>query len=503
MLPLTWFDDKMTYRFFRESGDTIHKAAAPIGHVKPYLLNPDAYDLEERKKRIKVLSSIYGNEYAQRLLYFHLSLDRFLRLKMPINRLSMLLNETFFYFERYLYTKVKWQQGELDYYRDHSLHAANESYLGYEILGKLNHLEQKFIEFFSQNNEATRYINDNCRIGRSEDKLKQIIYRTWFIASLFHDLGHVLSFKKEIQEYMLRFHRYSDLITGEGRSSFGAIRLLLGNSLLFNTVKQEELEGRYNNNKHDTLSAFLLLSTFYTPPAFEGIDILDRVAVELAAQAVYYHDYPEENEMEPPGKMEPSGPECSGEWSGCFKEPKRLTEEENQKIEKLLNEHQWKLYSVYEIDLSVVKEDNSNKTLKPIYHGISPFALYLCFIDKLHVFGRNCFSIDAKESVKGKEKSFRFIMPEVKNIVRYPAQIVQCKNNHLRVYFVADASLYSKRKPNQKENPFYDYGHNRLDGDAIKFFLKDLYWIKKSTKESAFFDDVEFYFIESWPKELI
>ena len=442
---------------------------------------------------------------TQRLLYFHLSLDRFLRLKMPINRLSMLLNETFFYFERYLYTKVIWQKGELDYYRDHSLHAANESYLGYEILGKLNHVEQKFIDFFSQNNPVTRYINDNCGIGRSREKLIQIIYRTWFIASLFHDLGYVLSFRKEINENMLRFHRYSDLITGGGRSDFGEIRLLLGNSLLFSTVKHEEIEKSYNNNKHGVLSAFLLLSTFYTPQAFEGIDILDRIAVELAAQAVYYHDYPEESEIEPPGKIKPSGPVCSGKWAGCFKAPKRLPEEENKKLEKLLKHHRWKLNSVYEIDLSGVKEVNGNQTLMPIYNGFSPFAFYLCFIDRLHVFGRNCFSIDTKENIKrkGKEKSFRFIMPEVQNIVRYPAQVIQCENNLLKVYFVADASLYNKRKPNKKENPFYDYGHNRLDEDGIKFFLKDLYWIKKSTEESTLFEDVEFYFIESWPKELI
>ncbi|MCU0287960.1 MAG: hypothetical protein MUF15_16405, partial [Acidobacteria bacterium] len=215
MLSFTWFDDKTAYRFFRDGGkEEIPNVPLKTGYVKPYSVNPDISGFEQRKKRIKVLSSVYGNEYAQRLLYFHLALDCFLRLKMPINRLYLLLNETYFYFERYLYAKVNWDEGKPGYYRDHSLHAANEAYLGHKLL---KNLEPKFIDFFNQNNDITCYINENCKIGRSSERLQQVIYRTWFIAALFHDLGYVLGFKKEVREKMLRFHRYSDLIARDGR----------------------------------------------------------------------------------------------------------------------------------------------------------------------------------------------------------------------------------------------------------------------------------------------
>lgn len=504
----TWFDDKVSYRFFREFPGKISGISAPIGNLRAYSLNPAISRLEDRKKKIKALSFQYGEEYVQRLLYFHLSLDRFLRLKMPINRISFLLNETYLYFERYLYMNLNWDKGEMGYYRDHSLHAANEAFLGYEILSKLNQLENRFLDFFKQNNELTRYIDDNCRIGRSKERLKHIIYRTWFISSLFHDLGYVLSFGKDIRDNILNVHRHSDLIFRANRSSFNEIQLLLGNSLLFNTVEHKKLEESYNNNQHGTLSAFLLLATFYSPSSFENIDVLDRVAIELAAHAIYYHDSPDEKNLTKKKKreddeeeMNPSSPKplFSGKWSKCFKKSTAQINGAN-KILKLLDENKCILDSVYKIDPSKLGNDSLNS--KRISFQSSPFAFYLRFIDELHVFGRNSFSINTKPiEKKRKESPTSFLMPHVRNIVNFPAQIIACENNNLKVYFVADASLYSKKTPGKKKNPYYDHGHNRLDEKGIGYFLNELYWLQKSNKESRLFKDLEFYFIESWPKE--
>ena len=375
----------------------IPKIPPPIGRVKPYTLNPGLARIEERRKRINSLASLYGHHYAQKLLYFHLSLDRFLRLEMPINRISYLLNETFFYFERYLYVQLDWEEGKPGFYRDHSLHAANEAYLGYKLLRKVEHLEPKFIDFLTQNNDITRYINNNCRVGLSEKVLKHIIYRTWFLSALFHDLGYVLRFNRKVREKMLSFHRHSDLIFRANRSSFDDIQMLLGNSLLFNTVKHEDLESCYNRNKHGTLSSFLMLSTFYSTPAFEGVDTLDRVAIELAARSIYFHDFPEEeekspiekggNESQPEGKSSSPSEIPFGGYSKYFRKMSSVETGEliPGEIQEFFNQKRMERINDFKIELP---GDEKQTSIRTPFH-IDPFAFYLRFIDEMHVFGRN------------------------------------------------------------------------------------------------------------------
>jgi hypothetical protein len=485
-----WFDDKETYRFLRDNYKDIPRVDPPIGRIKPYILTPEVTRMEERKKRIRSLAAFYGNKYAQKILYFHLCLDRFLRLVMPINRLSSLLSETFFYFERYLYMTLAWDKDTPGFYRDHSLHAANEAFLGYELLKNFPKLEQKIKNFLEQNNDITRYINDNCRIGLNSDRaLKQIIYRTWFLSALFHDLGYVLCFNREISEKMFCFHRYSDLILRANKSSFDDIKLLLGNSLLFNTVKTENLETGYNQNKHGTFSAFLLLSTFYSPPSFDGVYLLDRAAIELAAQAIYSHDCGEEDPIELNGKNQAKPP--FGKYGGYFT---NVTLSED--INDLLIKKGIKNSKAFKIDIPI---ENKQQMKRMPFHE-SPFAFYLRFIDELHVFGRNSlsFTTDPKKVsnlISFEESCYSYPMPFIRNLVLFPAQLVECQDNKLRVYYVADASLYYPELRGMNNNHF-DSGKTCFNEEAVGKFLNELYWLKRSIKESKLFDNLEFFFIE-------
>lgn len=512
MSDFTWLDDRVVYNFFRECEAEIPRVRHRIGCLREYRISPELCGFEERKKRFTSLSYIYGDLYSQRLLYSHLALDRFLRLKMPINRLSTLLNELFLFFERYLYMKLKWEKGGPDFYRDHSLHAANEAYLGYMILSMMNEnkdkfIEEKFLDYFKRDTDISRYLSDYCRVRHSEGRIKQIIYRAWFIASLFHDVGYVLSFNKESREYMIKFHRHSDLIYRANRSSFDDIQLLLGNSLLFNTVEHKNIEDCYNFNKHGVMSALLLLATFYSPPAFDNIEPLDRAAIELAAEAIYHHDEPEDNKIELKlpdkrrDKKKPGKPFCSGKWSVYFKKDSNLPD--RNKIEELLLNKNLLFDGAYKIDFSPLQnKDSKSQEPKRIPFKHSPFAYYLRFIDELHVFGRSKFSIE-KNPGNGypvKESPFSFPMPFVRNVVQFPAQLIKLtEGRKLNVYFVADASLYNKKRDNM-DNESYDKGHNRLDESGIGFFLKELFWLKMGEKDSKLFEDLDFYFIEGWPK---
>jgi hypothetical protein len=488
-----WFDDKETYRFLREDYNRIPRIKSLPGDIKPYILTPELTRMEERKKRIRSLAAFYGNEYAQKILYFHLSLDRFLRLAVPINRLSSLLNETFYYFERYLYMTLAWDKDKAKFYRDHSLHPAHEAFLGFELLENFPGIGQKIKHFMAQNNDTTRYIHDNCRIGLTdEDILDQIIYRTWFLSALFHDLGYVLGFNRKIREKMSGFHRHSDFILHVGKSSFTDIQLLLGNSLLFNTVKAKNLETGYNQNRHGTLSAFLLLSNFYSPPSFDGVDALDRIAIELAAHAIYCHDCVEEEPVKI--KISKSKKPPFGRYAGHFNEIS-LTGE----IKARLNAKGIEALNAFSIDITIDKKQSVNSAKRISFHE-SPFAFYLRFIDELHVFGRNylSFTTDPKkiENLSGfVESPYSYSMPLIRNLVLFPAQMVEFVDNKLRVYYIADASLYY-RKLEDKDNPHFDHGNTCFNESAVKIFLNEIYWLKKSVKDSQLFDDLDFFFIE-------
>jgi hypothetical protein len=50
-----------------------------------------------------------------------------------------------------------------------------------------------------------------------------------------------------------------------------------------------------------------------------------------------------------------------------------------------------------------------------------------------------------------------------------------------------------------RSNRHFDSGKTCFNEEAVGKFLTELYWLKRSVKESELFDDIEFLFIEIWP----
>lgn len=507
--PPTWFDNTETYLFFRNDFFYSNKKVMPSLHStstvsKPYVITPDIVEFKKRKERIDLLAPFYGFEYSQKLLYMHLTLDRFLRLGMPINRTSLLLNDASYYFEKFLYLDLNWIKGKTGFYRDHFFHIANEAYMGFKLLKNAATLEEKMITFLKGNNLITRYIHDCCRVDSSDEVLRYIIYRCWFLSSLFHDLGYVLNYYRSVRENIFAFHRHSDLIFRAERSSFGDIQLSIGNSMLFNTVDHETLEKAYNGHKHGVLSAFLMLCTYYSTPAFDGIDSIDRVAIELAARSIFFHDFPDEEDPEFIQKIE-----GNNDKSEKGKEPWwrysefALYESCPQKIEKFIIEKigiKINFGNTYKISFP----DEVKKSEREGFNK-DPFSFLLRFIDELQAFGRNylCFDSKLKQPIKkGKkftETPFSYSGSHMRNLVRFPAQIIEYKEeNKLAVYYVADASVLMK-KQGKTNNPLFDQSNRQWDESAVKFFFSELFWLRKSAIDSGIFDDIELYFVEVWP----
>lgn len=494
---LLWFDDKEVYHFFRDGYRAeIPRFSTPAGRIKPYIITPEITRHDERKKRINLMASLLGYRHAQKLCYLHLSLERFLRLAMPINRINLLLNESFFFFERYLYLKLNWDKGESAFYRDHSLHAGNEAFMGHRLLEKIPQIKNGMIDFCHGNNAINRYLIDNCRVGSSNKILEEIIYKTWFISSLFHDIGYVLEFNRKVRRIMLEYNRCSDLILPAPRSNFDHIQMLLGNSLLFNTVKHKEIEESYNRDQHGLLSALLLLSTFYSAPSFDGVNILDRAAIELAARAIYFHDCPEDpDESKIKFSFEREDfrflnsryfKKCNDEQT--LKSINKLIRKKNGEYSKIQIQE---IKKFYKIDLSKFDGKNTGR----ITFKEDPFSFYLRFIDELQAFGRNRLSFNEEEKEPKEELPFSYSLPTMRNIVQIPAQAVEYKeynekDRHLKVYYLADPVLYRGKK-----KPLYDSSANSFIKSGVKHFLKELSCLKKSIDDSGLFK-IDFYWVE-------
>ncbi|MCP4353609.1 MAG: hypothetical protein GY795_49815 [Desulfobacterales bacterium] len=482
-LPLTWLDNSKTYDFLT-SLHKIPRLRSP-GQIMPYALPPSL------KTKFDLLSPSYGYEYSQQLYHFYLALNSFIRLNIPVNRLSLLVNETFYYFERYFYMKLNWEKGKPGYYRDHSLHAANEAFLGYKLLDNIKPIKQEMMAYLKGDNKTTRYINNACQTGISDKVLEHVIYTWWFIASLFHDLGYVLSFNRELRQSLLTFHRHSDLILKTERSSFDAIQLLIGNSMLFNTVDPKELEHSYDSNKHGTLSAFLLLATFYSPPAFDGVETIDRVAIELAAQSIYYHDSPEENK---PAFVVTKPSHTPLKRYGCYE--KYFIDVNATDLDHFINARKMYKSKVLKIKLPDSDSQGSNRKL----FNEDPFQFFLRCIDELQGFGRNYLSFGSGIKKKLPDES-RFSYPvSLRNLVRFPAQALECSDDKtLRVFFLADASLFYEKAPTKVNTvSYYDDSHSVWNESAVEHFLAELFWLDKSISDSKNFPNLDLYFVEIW-----
>lgn len=184
--------------------------------------------------------------------------------------------------------------------REHYKHQFRNAYLGILLLDKMKLdccLEDCLLE---ENNEYACYMMDCIRRDKEEgifvdrkerDILKEMIYKSYFVAALFHDIGYPLTYYFRVSEKIQQFTPFFKIVNSGVKAEFPEIRALLNNSLLFRTVDIQDIRRKYEKDDHGCLSAISFLMNFYFSGSIYnlGKGEKNRCIVETAAVAIYKH----------------------------------------------------------------------------------------------------------------------------------------------------------------------------------------------------------------------
>lgn len=131
--------------------------------------------------------------------------------------------------------------------REHYKHQFRNAYLGLLMLDRL-HIDDCIVEcFMDECSEYANYVMSSLDKTRKSDKreqkeiLKEIIYKTYLISALFHDIGYPLAYYFRIADEILEFTPFFKIINPVVKGEFTEIRAMLNNSLLFRTVDNKKI----------------------------------------------------------------------------------------------------------------------------------------------------------------------------------------------------------------------------------------------------------------------
>ncbi len=179
--------------------------------------------------------------------------------------------------------------------REHYKHQFRNAYLGLLMLDGL-HIDDCIVKcFMDESSEYAYYITSILDKAKKSDKreqisiLKEIIYKTYLISALFHDIGYPLTYYFRISDEIHEFTPFFKIINPVIKAEFAEIRAMLNNSLLFRTVDNKEISRKYQNNDHGCLSALSFLLNFYFGGSIYTLDYKERCIIEMAAIAIYKH----------------------------------------------------------------------------------------------------------------------------------------------------------------------------------------------------------------------
>lgn len=294
MKPIDMNDDKM-YQYFQEEAKQVfreicgqeqlyfytHLTVAAITDIAKSL--SVFYDLDEVKEEICLIDN------ALEILNKYICIEGMENLL--VNNYSSIENAIFLEHS---------SSGKPRMIREHYKHQFRNVYLGLVLLENMGLWEDIEKCISKEANEYSCYIMDCIRQDirssyieemKENEALKEIVYKTYFVAALFHDIGYPLSYYFRVSDEIQQFTPFFKIISSGIKTEFSEIKALLNNSLLFRTVNVSEIKKKYENNDHGCLSAISFLLNFYFSGSVYslGRGRKNRCIVEMAAVSIYKH----------------------------------------------------------------------------------------------------------------------------------------------------------------------------------------------------------------------
>lgn len=176
--------------------------------------------------------------------------------------------------------------------REHYKHQFRNAYLGLLLL-KDFHFDDCITDcMLDKKNEYAYFILAALTEKSEKNKrqmLKEIIYKSFLVSALFHDIGYPLAYYFRMADEIHQFAPFFKIVNPAVKTVFAEIKALLNNSWLFQTVEHDEIRRKYEKNDHGCLSAISFLMNFYFSGSIYSLDDRKRCIVEMAAVSIYKH----------------------------------------------------------------------------------------------------------------------------------------------------------------------------------------------------------------------
>lgn len=245
--------------------------------------------------------------------------EKFIYDYLNISGISELFNPEFFKLEKMMHEEYR--NNQKPYYRDHYIHQTRNMYEMFTFLDDIGIIDKCIEHQFNQEKEIGEYLNIAIKeemrnlnphemvmfnnvynlICKSHNKdypsiedyqmdffKHYIIYGTAIVSSLLHDIGYPMEFLGRLEEIYENFIPTSKVFF-DVKDDFVYINNVLKESLLFQSVPNDEIKDRVLKHNHGTMSAIIILMYYYQNNIMHNLSPVEKAIIELSAFVIYNH----------------------------------------------------------------------------------------------------------------------------------------------------------------------------------------------------------------------
>jgi hypothetical protein len=218
----------------------------------------------------------------------------FLQCTVQVEGADRLFSKHFYDIEWNMFLEADFDKSEMKIYRDHFVHQIRDAYLGYYLIWELG-LYKNIVQAI-KNYDSTG-LSQFIDVYKSKEQsskeqdcfYQQVVWKTWFLSALFHDIGYPLAYHQRNSIKMDKYMPYLRVLDNKRQMDFVELSALLCNTYLFKIVDYNELKSKYEDFDHGMLSAICLLLNYYHTGSIHGLSNADRCSIELAAYVIFVH----------------------------------------------------------------------------------------------------------------------------------------------------------------------------------------------------------------------
>lgn len=285
----TLINDDLMFQFYDQmvvdSDNRWSKLLSKNIHSSYYInFNLSAFNINEKYKSLRV---IFDEKDTQQQLFLIDNTLKIFAKYFNIEGLDRMLATNYSGFETEIFLEYNSKDGTPKRTRDHYKHQFRNAYLGSILLLDYGFLDLISLSVNEKVGTFSEYILSSASIKK--ENIKEVIFKSYFLAALFHDIGYPLEYFMRKAEQVYNYSPFFKIVNPNIKTNFIEIRALLADSVLFRFVENDDLRQKYDKNDHGALSAISFLLNFYYSGSIFSLESKERSIIELAAVAIYKH----------------------------------------------------------------------------------------------------------------------------------------------------------------------------------------------------------------------